>query len=148
MPVKFKLGFTIDAETLFGIMSKFLPVTDLVVEELVEQRGFDPLADRTHHHLPKPKRAPQVRRNNGIAMDIHSGANAVIMAAFSDGEKHAGADCFTAMKAAGYATNGIYNKFKRLQRHGILDTHKGLWWLTPEGKKLWEAPRAVRESAA
>lgn len=35
--VKFKIGFTIPAETLFGMMSKFLPIEDLHVEELMEQ---------------------------------------------------------------------------------------------------------------
>jgi hypothetical protein len=80
---------------------------------------------------------------------VHAGANAIIMAALSDGEQRSGRECFPAMKAAGYSTNGIYGKFKRLQRHGILETYKGLWWITPEGKALWEQPpRATQENAA
>ena len=31
--IKYKLAFTIDSETLFGILSKFLPIEDLTVEE-------------------------------------------------------------------------------------------------------------------
>ena len=34
MTIKYKLAFTIDSETLFGILSKFLPVQDLSVEEV------------------------------------------------------------------------------------------------------------------
>jgi hypothetical protein len=57
MPVKFKLGFTIDAETLFGVISKFLPVEDLVVEELAP-----PTPEPKPLAISKPQRAPQVRK--------------------------------------------------------------------------------------
>jgi hypothetical protein len=150
MPVKFKLGFTIDAKTLFGIMSQFLPVKDLVVEEIVEREPelvnrFDKQFD-----LPKPKRAPQVRakKGSGYKLSVHTGANGVIMEALSDGAEHPGSDCFPAMRAAGYATNGIYGKFKRLERHGILSSHKGKWRLTQQGKELWEQRPAPRDTAA
>lgn len=36
MSVKFKLGFTVSAETLFTLLSKMLPIDDLSVEEVVE----------------------------------------------------------------------------------------------------------------
>ena len=37
MSVKFKLGFTVSAETLFTLMSKLLPIEDLSVEEVIER---------------------------------------------------------------------------------------------------------------
>jgi hypothetical protein len=151
MPVKFKLGFTIDAETLFGIMSKFLPVENLVVEELAPMPDpairFDKRFD-----LPKPKRAPQVRKTkgSGYAMNLHAGGNAIIMAVFSDGEEHSVMECSPGLKAAGYSTNGTFGRFERLKRHGVLVPHgRGRWKLTPKGKELWEhPPRAARENAA
>ena len=36
MSVKFKIGFTVPAETLFGMMAKFLPIEDLHVEEVID----------------------------------------------------------------------------------------------------------------
>jgi hypothetical protein len=141
MPVKFKLGFTIDAETLFGIISKFLPVSDLSVEEVVEHKSDAAIRFDQRFDLPKPKRAPQVRRKKGSGheLNVHAGANAVIMAMLSDGEQHAVSECFPAMKAAEFSTNGIHTKFQRLQRHGIVEGYKGLWWLSPKGKALWDA---------
>ena len=35
MNMKFKIGFTIDGETLFGMLSKMLPIESLSVEEIV-----------------------------------------------------------------------------------------------------------------
>jgi predicted Zn-dependent protease len=86
------------------------------------------------------------KKNGGYPLNLHAGKNAIIMAMVSDGEKHAGGECFPTMRAAGYSTNGIYGTFKRLQRHEILASYKGMWWLTPKGKKLWE--QAPRENAA
>jgi predicted DNA-binding protein YlxM (UPF0122 family) len=37
MSVKFQIGFTITSETLFAMMSKFLPIEDLSVQEILEQ---------------------------------------------------------------------------------------------------------------
>lgn len=145
MPVKFKLGFTIDAETLFGVISKFLPVEDLVVEELAP-----PTPEPKPLAISKPQRAPQVRRKKGSghALNVHAGANTVIMAMLSDGEQHAVSECLPAIRAAGFSTNGIHTRFQRLQRHGIVEGYKGLWWLSPKGKALWEQPPAARENAA
>jgi hypothetical protein len=150
MTIKYKLGFTIDSETLFGILSKFLPIQDLSVEEVMEplpagaQAILDAGRKLTH------ERAKQVRKTkgSGYALNPFAGANAIILAAFSDGEPHPGNICFTSMKAAGFATNGIYGKFERLRRHKLMfQPRPGLWQLTPEGKKAWEQ-RPSQESAA
>jgi hypothetical protein len=37
MSMKLKIGFTIPAETLFGLVAKFLPIEDLSVEEILER---------------------------------------------------------------------------------------------------------------
>jgi hypothetical protein len=149
MPVKFKLGFTIDAETLFGIMSKFLPVEDLVVEELAPTPDLSIRFDK-RFGLPKPVRTRQVRakRGSGYAMNLHAGANAIIMAMFSDDEEHTGLECLPALRAAGYSTNGTYGRFERLKRHGVIvSLRRGKWKLTPKGKALWEQ-KPLQENAA
>jgi hypothetical protein len=38
MTVKFKIGFTITPEVIFGILSKVIPVEDLHIEQIVETR--------------------------------------------------------------------------------------------------------------
>ena len=54
--VKFKIAFTINAETLFTLASKLLPIEDLSIEEVVErqpQLNDGPRFD-AHFDLPKP----------------------------------------------------------------------------------------------
>ena len=139
MTIKYKLGFTIDSETLFGLLSKFLPIEDLSVEEVPER----PLvAKETPIKALRilPVRAPQVRRKkgNGYALNPYAGCNAIIMATLADGEPHTGNDCFPAMMAAGYATNGLYGRLDRLKRHGyVVQPRPGQWRLTPKGKTVW-----------
>jgi hypothetical protein len=52
--VKFKIGFTIESETLFFMMSKFLPVNDLHVEEIVDRS-----TEQIKLTLPKEKKSPK-----------------------------------------------------------------------------------------
>jgi hypothetical protein len=153
MSVKFKLGFTIDAETLFGIISKFLPVENLSVEELAPAplEQFSSQLAKELGWQPRPVRLPQVRKKkgSGYAMNLHAGANAIMMAMFSDGKVHLPSDCFPSLKAAGFSVNGSYGKFERLKRHGIVvKLGKGKWQITPKGKELWEKRLSPQENAA
>ena len=141
MTIKYKLAFTIDSETLFGIMSKFLPIQDLSVEE-VGVPTPDPAIrfDKRFDQLTKPKRAPQVRRKkgSGYTLNLYAGCNAIIMTTLADGELHPGTDVAPNMLAAGYAVNGLYGRLDRLRRHGyIVRPRSGYWQLTPKGKTAW-----------
>ena len=140
MTIKYKLGFTIDSETLFGLLSKFLPIQDLSVEEVMERAPDPAIRFDKRFDLPTPVRAKQVRRKkgSGYALNLYAGSNAIIMTTFADGEPHAGVECDAAMSAAGYATNGLYGRLDRLRRHGYI-THPrpGQWQLTPKGKAAW-----------
>jgi hypothetical protein len=133
-------------------MSKFLPVQDLSVEEVIEREPDPAIRFDQRFDLPEPKRAPRMhrKRGKGYAINLHAGANAIIMAAFSDGEMHASSDCYPALHKAGYSTNGMYGRFERLERHGLISSPGyGKWQLTPKGKKVWEQPPATaKESAA
>jgi hypothetical protein len=142
MTIKYKLGFTIDSQTLFGIMAKFLPISDLSVEEVVETKPDPAIRFDKRFDLPKPKpvRAPQVRRKkgSGYALNLYAGCNAIVMETFADGGSHTGGECFPAMKKAGYATNGLYGRLDRLRLHGyVMQPRPGQWQLTPKGKTAW-----------
>ena len=150
MTIKYKLAFTIDSETLFGIMSKFLPVQDLSVEEVpmedrvnakMQQLGAA-LGERQlkRADLPellasiKPKRHRRVNKVN-----LYKGSNAIIMAALADGGHHPNTDIAPNMVKAGYATNGLYGRMERLRRHGyVMRPRAGYWQLTPAGKAAWD----------
>jgi hypothetical protein len=146
MTIKYKLGFTIDSETLFGILSKFLPVQDLTVEEvpvIERQLKRADLPELLHSlHKPKPVRVKQVRRKKGSGhvLNLYAGCNAIIMTTFADGEPHVGKETFPGLKAAGYGTNGLYGRLERLRLHGyITQPTPGMWQLTPKGKEAWDS---------
>lgn len=142
MTIKYKLGFTIDSETLFGILSKFLPIENLSVEEVIEH----PRPDRAirfdeRFDLPKPQRAKRGRRKGGsYAMNLHAGVNAIILQVFADGQPHGAGECKPSIMAAGYSINGIGSRLERLKRYGIAhQPEPGMWQLTPKGKAAKES---------
>jgi hypothetical protein len=143
MSVKFKLGFTIDSEMLFGVLSKLLPIEDLRVEELAptvlrELRKAD--LPELLHSLRKPKRAPQVRhkQGSGYAVNVYAGSNAIVMAHLADGAPHKLTESYPALAAAGYSTNGMFGRVERLVRHGYLvKVGSGVYELTQKGKTAW-----------
>jgi hypothetical protein len=145
MSVKFKLAFTIDAETLLGIMSKFLPVENLRVEEVIELPPTESRGDVVHSLHPPRK----VRETKG-KLDAYKGINSIILKSLADGEDHVGSDCFPALKAAGYSVNGAYGKLNRLKEHGLVSVYKNKWRLTLLGKQIIDhAPKnAPTENAA
>lgn len=155
MTIKYKLDFTIDSDVLFGLLSKFLPIQDLHVEEVSlvsapdQAIRFDKQFD-----LPKPKRAPQVRRKkgSGYMLNLYTGCNAIIMDTLADGEPHPGTHISPNMVKAGYATNGMYGRLERLRRHGYIShPRSGYWQLTPKGKEAWDKrpyPNTTSGSAA
>jgi hypothetical protein len=124
MSVKFNIGFQIDAETLFGIIAKFLPVENLSVEEVVERPQQPPMpklprtvmAALAHTETPKIKRRRQSLGANGGQLKVladHARAHGVVT--------HAGLG--DALKAAGFAKAGAGSAIKRALDSGILSRH-------------------------
>jgi|SRR5580698_224731 hypothetical protein len=164
MTIKYKLGFTIDSETLFSIMSKFLPIQDLSVEEVVER----PLEDRVNakmkalgHALQakqlKPVRKqpphPRARRISGYPVNLYGGVNNIIMSSLADGKPHTLVDSHANIVAAGYSKSGLYSRVQRLVKHGyIVRVRSGYYQLTPKGKIAWDArpmpPRQFEDRAS
>lgn len=139
--VKFKIGFVVDAETLFGILSKFLPVDDLVVEELSSSPQSSPpssmphLADRTLRvatmRQPRLKRAsPPVRKSKrkpSKPMNLNAGVNRIILDALFS-RPHRASEFRPLLKAAGFSGNSAGSRLQQLERHGIVKrVEHGLW---------------------
>lgn len=121
MPVKFKIGFMIDAETLFGIVAKFLPLENLTVEEMVE-RDAPPGQPRLPKIAAMVAKAKPTRARPGIrkTINLDEGVNAVIMHMLADGEAHRFHELTQAMKAAGYSSTGLGSRLVRLLEHGFV----------------------------
>jgi len=136
--VKFKVGFTMSAETLFSIIAKFLPVEDMSVEE-VPERVVAPLSKVARQVAglappPKPKHPPQQRgRHSGPSLE--SGVNAVILRALDDGNVHRYRDLKAAVGAAGYAPTGIGAKLARLRELNVVHQPDLGFWQIGEAKK-------------
>jgi hypothetical protein len=126
MTIKYKLAFTIDSETLFGIMAKFLPIQDLSVEEVMEPFELKPvpagamaILNAAHKSKPKHKPKPQV---HGRAADITRGVNAVIMGVLADRQVHTYGEIRAAIAAdTPYSPNGIGSRMARLVELGYVN---------------------------
>jgi hypothetical protein len=116
MPVKFKIGFQIDAETLFSIVAKFLPLENLTVEEVIERHPAEPRLPR----IPAMAAARLARRKRASRLNLDKGVNAVVMRLMADGEPHRFHELIQAIKAAGYAGTGLGTRLTRLMEHGFV----------------------------
>lgn len=134
--IKYKLQFTMSAETLFGLLGKVLPIENLAVEEIVEHNVVPPDAairfDK-RFDLPKPaklKRKKATRTSPGP--NLEAGVNKVIMEALSKGA-HRAVHLKRLVGAAGYAATGIGSRLEALRRAGIVfRPEPGLYELTSE----------------
>ena len=140
MTIKYKLGFTIDSETLFGILSKFLPIQDLSVEEVVDHPAPDPaIRFDKRFDLPKPpkrKNAPRGRGSRGV--NLTEGINGIIMGAMADGKPRFGAEFRPLLRARTYSENSVLSRLNELSKHGYIKRlSNGAWELTPKSKEAW-----------
>ena len=131
MAVKFKVGFTMSAETLFGIIAKFLPIEDLQVEEIGVSEKLPKIGKIAR--LAGPKR---VVRNRHSGFTLEGGVNGVIMKTLEDGQPHRFTEIKKAVGAAGYAGTGIGSKLSRLRElKAVHSTGVGLWRIGEQAKK-------------
>jgi hypothetical protein len=133
MTVKFKIGFTVSAETLFDLLSKFLPIEQLSVEEVLDKTprfdleaqvrklGSDSLLPSKH----KPQRKKIKRASPGP--NLEKGINGIIMVALSDGPKRA-IDIQPKIAAAGFSQNSASSRLEELRKYGVIERNsEGLW---------------------
>jgi hypothetical protein len=132
--VKFKIGFTIDAETLFAYVSKLMPnLHNLNVEEIydappVTERLVPKIAQLVAtRQIAKPiKKKKVVDRKRFLEM----GANKVVLDVLADKKPHGSVEIKAAMKAAGFADTGSGAKMSKLKGYGIIfQPGIGIWQL-------------------
>lgn len=117
MSVKFKIGLTMDAETLFGLLAKFLPVDDLHVEEVIER----PPPPAQHRIAPvRTIAAPRRKRRPSRPLSLNEGINRIIVGAMADGEVHRAVEFKPLLKKAGFSENSVGSRLQNLQHHGIV----------------------------
>ena len=129
--IKYRLGFTMSAETLFALMAKVLPIEDLSVEEIAPTPAKPPrLQPPAQLAKPKVKRAP---RRSGYAINLQAGTNAIILKVLEDGKIHRTSEIKEAYLAAGYNPNGTGSSIERQRKWGLIEkAGVGQWRLTKE----------------
>lgn len=116
MPVKFRIGFEIDAETLFGIVAKFLPLENLSVEEVMTHRA--PPTPR----LPKTVDTPKIKRRR--PKGLNGGQIKVIADTVrARGRVMGYAEIGEALHTAGFARAGAGSAVKRAIMQGVIRKH-------------------------
>jgi hypothetical protein len=114
MSVKFRLGFTIDAETMFGLMAKLLPIEDLNVEE-IRERPHAPIAK-----LAKPQ--PQIaKRGRGRRRNATGGSRfAAIRPVLMNGPVHLSV-LRQAFKDNNFSHNGLSSAITAWVGFGLIE---------------------------
>ena len=131
MTTKYKINCTIDGETLWGILSKFLPFENLHVEEVVERPKPVSVLKLAKLDAVKPKQKRAPRKSHPL--NTEEGVNGVITRVLADGEPHRYAELKRTVAAAGYAETGLGSRLKRLLEYGaIINIEQGLWRIAPK----------------
>jgi hypothetical protein len=120
MSVKFRIGLTIDGETLFGLIAKMLPIEDLSVEEV--PRFKKQVADS----LPPPKKIGKGRRLIPNPVRLDKGINGVIMKALEGGPKRS-VEMQPMVLADGFSINSLSSRLEELRKRDIVERNNGVW---------------------
>lgn len=134
---KFRIAFTIQAETMFHLMSRLLPIDDLSVSEMHEgtaHKSVPKIAARIHAALSRPKNK---RRSRGI--DLEHGINSILVDHLSDGKPHRAQEMQPLMKTGGYSPNSVNSRLEELRKAGIAER---------VGDGTWRLVQKVRTSAS
>jgi hypothetical protein len=123
MSVKFRVGFDIDAETLFGMIAKMLPIDNLSVEEFAPTE-----APKKQAMLPRQAPAKRLQRKSP-GPNLEKGINKVIIEILSNGESRRAVEMEPKIKAAGYAKNSVTSRLEFLRAQKIVERHAGGWRL-------------------
>src|SRR5580765_4838126 len=99
--IKYKLKLTLNAEVLFGILSKLLPFEDFEIEEMVERSPQPP----KQIAKSKPK---QKRKVNGPS--LKKGLFRIILKALDDGMGHHTGEFKKLVAHAGYSEDSVQSR--------------------------------------
>jgi hypothetical protein len=127
MSVKFKIGFTIGAETLFGLMSKMLPIEDLMVEEVMPESTTPKFVEAPWTRRKVQLRQKVKRKSDGP--NLKEGINGVIVRAL-EGKPQRATDLQPLLKQAGFSPNSVGSRLQALERFKIVARNsEGIWRL-------------------
>jgi hypothetical protein len=116
MSIKYKIGLTITAETLFGMMAKFLPIEDLYVEEILPQPTRVEPIEKISDASPKIKIKPGQNKDKQFKHPSGKTLTYFILEYFKQRPKHI-ASWFELSKYTveiGYNKASINNSITRL----------------------------------
>jgi hypothetical protein len=133
MPVRFKVAFTIPAETLFGLLARVLPIEDLSVAEVIEHPPIKAApTPRVQHAIGKPKL--KLKRDRARAPnDLSLGLNGIILSYLADGKPHRAVEIKAPLAAAGFSPNSVGSALNRLaERKLVFQPEMGLWQLAQQ----------------
>jgi len=136
--MKLRIGFTIEAEALFGLMAKMLPLDDLNVEELPPERQREPAirASKIAQLAAARKAPPRGKKPRVRSHGLNQGANRVLMELLADGQPHRAAEAKPLMRAAGFADNSIGSRLGALREKGhIFQPQYGLWQIVRKDRE-------------
>ena len=139
--VRYKIGFEIDAETLFGMLAKMLPIDNLSVEEIappapvLRERIPTPHLDKalgltTVMHQSETPPIRRRRRRIGKETNLKQGINRILMEVLADGQPHHAATMRGPLKTAGFSENSVGSRLQALRQKGVVkQIGDGTWQL-------------------
>ena len=129
--VKFRIGFTMSAETLFGLLAKFLPMENLDVVEINEKPISTPHISKPVERIQSTKLIRKPRQKQKSRYRLKVGINQIIIEHLSDGKSHNYAELQPLLEKHGYSRNSVASRLSYLSTLGIVERAEtaGYWKL-------------------
>jgi predicted methyltransferase len=126
--VKFKIAFTIKAQTLFALISRTLPdLEDLLVEEIIEK----PQTIEEKFLGSAPVKVMNKPKSKHAKFNLNIGLNKIIVQILSDNKVHHTNDFIELVSKTEYSINSIGSRLASLEEYGVVkNAGKGKWELT------------------
>lgn len=119
--MKFKIGFTIEGETLFRMLAQFLPIENLSVEEIAPP-PLAPQAKLARQFIKHLDTLPsRKKRRPTRPVSLTTGINKIIVDELSHGMARSANDIKPAVLKAGYSANSIASRLQALLEHGVVE---------------------------
>jgi hypothetical protein len=135
---KYKIGFVGEAEVLFAMMAKLLPIDHVTVEDVTPPappRPAPAIRFGKRFDLPKPDKPKQKRKSPGP--DLTKGINGIILTRMSDGKTHRAEEFRPLLKAAGFSESSVSSRMEELRKHGVVKhLGEGKWKLVKHSSLL------------
>ena len=135
---KYKIGFVGEAEVLFAMMAKLLPIDHVTVEEVAPPAPAPQptrvLAQQLVRHLDASKAKPRkkyVKSRPSIPMDLTKGINRIILEALAHGMMRSAIELRPLLKRGGFSVNSVGSRLQKLEVKGVVERMgDGTWRLT------------------